>query len=386
MNRLHAAGFTNHLSAAASRRAGRLRATGHRRRRRCPTIVQLRSTASRRAAGSSQLPTSPRLRRGRASLGVQPVTAGFGGSHFTHRFDLGPRTPARTRCPRLESSARARSGAGLDLRPAGGASVVDGSGARSAPPASSGDEDAAVNDVINALIDPAGHCRRHRRYPDRSLRVEMLNATITGWVGMEAIAFRLSCDAKLDKHRASLVERRVVAGRLNRPGWNGDETDACHRQAAPAAPGRLHRGTADRRISAWPPKRPLAGLQWAPDTGSRPTPRAAAVGAAGPLPSAAPRCPCWRSERGWAASEVAHRLDRRALSPPHRWEAPVHPKQERVAVIVSQILRSAERREAPTPLSIARTSGFTVRTVERHWGEAVNIAAAQRRTNDAKPR
>ncbi len=69
----------------------------------------------------------------------------------------------------------------------------------------------------------------------------------------------------------------------------------------------------------------------------------------------------------------------------------MHPNQERVAVIASLIVRSSERREPSSPLSIARASGFTLRTVERHWSEASALAKAQQRrtqdrVSDATPR
>lgn len=87
-------------------------------------------------------------------------------------------------------------------------------------------EDAQYDAAIQELIAPIRD--RLRRFPHRSLRPEMLVDLVQGWRFLPYRDWRLSCDAKLDRHRAELVEHRVVAGasrRLDDPAWTGREDD-----------------------------------------------------------------------------------------------------------------------------------------------------------------
>ena len=80
--------------------------------------------------------------------------------------------------------------------------------------------------TLEALLEPVHY--RLKRFPERKLRPEMLAAVVQGWRYMDARNFRLDLTAKLDRTRAMLTERRLVAGRMRRPGdpnWRGAEDD-----------------------------------------------------------------------------------------------------------------------------------------------------------------
>jgi hypothetical protein len=53
----------------------------------------------------------------------------------------------------------------------------------------------------------------------------MLADIVTGWLNLPCRDWRLSCDARLDAKRASVVEVRLVAGTLQREDWDGSEDD-----------------------------------------------------------------------------------------------------------------------------------------------------------------
>jgi hypothetical protein len=83
-------------------------------------------------------------------------------------------------------------------------------------------EDIAYDAAVRELVTPVRD--RLRRYPRRAPRQEMLAALVQGWRFMDARDWRLSIDAKLDKGRASVVERRLIASHLKPIGdrdWNG---------------------------------------------------------------------------------------------------------------------------------------------------------------------
>lgn len=89
-----------------------------------------------------------------------------------------------------------------------------------------GVEDVLYDQTVAELIAPLKE--RLRRYPNRSLRPEMLATLVQSWRFMAPRDWRLDLDAKLDKHRLALVEHRLVAGRmrpLDDPGWIGFEHD-----------------------------------------------------------------------------------------------------------------------------------------------------------------
>jgi hypothetical protein len=67
--------------------------------------------------------------------------------------------------------------------------------------------------------------QRLGRYPHRNLRPEMIAALIERWRFMDSRDFRTHIEARLERTRASLSERRVVAGkmRLADPSWQGDD-------------------------------------------------------------------------------------------------------------------------------------------------------------------
>jgi hypothetical protein len=77
-------------------------------------------------------------------------------------------------------------------------------------------EDGQYDATIDALIEPVRD--RLARYPQRSLRQEMLIDLVQGWRYMACRDWRLDLDAKLAKGRASLVEHRLVAGVMRRKG------------------------------------------------------------------------------------------------------------------------------------------------------------------------
>lgn len=73
-------------------------------------------------------------------------------------------------------------------------------------------EDPLFDATIRSLLAPLR--LRLQRYPLRPPRQEALADVITGWLNMPCRDWRLSCDAQLDKGRAALTERRLVAGKL----------------------------------------------------------------------------------------------------------------------------------------------------------------------------
>jgi len=87
-------------------------------------------------------------------------------------------------------------------------------------------EDETCISTIKALLGPVH--QRLQRFPDRKLRPVMLAAVVQGWRYMDARNFRLDLTAKLDRTRAMLTERRVVAGQMRRssdPNWQDVEDD-----------------------------------------------------------------------------------------------------------------------------------------------------------------
>lgn len=92
-------------------------------------------------------------------------------------------------------------------------------------------EDREYDRLVDVLIQPVKE--RLRRCPGRSLRPEMLIDLVQSWRFMSCRDWRLSLDASLEKHRASLIEHRLVAGTMRRPDdpdWRGLEEDlACVR-------------------------------------------------------------------------------------------------------------------------------------------------------------
>jgi hypothetical protein len=84
-------------------------------------------------------------------------------------------------------------------------------------------EDEAYLSTIHQLIEPV--LQRLRRYPRRNLRPEMIAGLIERWRFMDSRDFRTHIEARLERTRASLTERRVVAGkmRLADPSWQGDD-------------------------------------------------------------------------------------------------------------------------------------------------------------------
>ena len=135
-------------------------------------------------------------------------------------------------------------------------------------------EDREYDRLVDVLIQPVKE--RLRRCPGRSLRPEMLIDLVQSWRFMSCRDWRLSLDASLEKHRASLIEHRLVAGTMRRPDdpdWRGLEEDlacvrvelldqpqhraprkplrrcyqsSCHCPASTACAGRRHR-SADAR-------------------------------------------------------------------------------------------------------------------------------------------
>jgi hypothetical protein len=87
-------------------------------------------------------------------------------------------------------------------------------------------EDGQYDATVDVLIEPVRD--RLARYPQRSLRQEMLIDLVQGWRFMACRDWRLSLDARLAKSRASLTEHRLVAGVMRRrgdPNWHGIEED-----------------------------------------------------------------------------------------------------------------------------------------------------------------
>jgi hypothetical protein len=86
-------------------------------------------------------------------------------------------------------------------------------------------EDAQFVATINGLIAPIE--QRLRKYPTRKLRPEMLAALIQSWRFVDCRDLRLDLDARLERTRCTLVERRVIAGRMQflDEDRDGDEPD-----------------------------------------------------------------------------------------------------------------------------------------------------------------
>ena len=86
-------------------------------------------------------------------------------------------------------------------------------------------EDAKFFPAINRLIAPIDG--RLRRFPERKMRPEMLADLIQSWRLLGCRDFRLNLDAKLERTRCALVERRVFAGRMRflDADWDGEEPD-----------------------------------------------------------------------------------------------------------------------------------------------------------------
>ena len=88
-------------------------------------------------------------------------------------------------------------------------------------------EDAAYDRTILALLQPARD--RLKRFPRRSLRPAMLVDLIEGWRHLDARDWRLDLNAELERTRAALVERRLVAGHTRHANgvdqWEATEAD-----------------------------------------------------------------------------------------------------------------------------------------------------------------
>ena len=86
-------------------------------------------------------------------------------------------------------------------------------------------EDAKFFPAINRLIAPID--ARLRKFPERKMRPEMLSDLIQSWRFLDCRDFRLNLDAKLERTRCTLVERRVFAGRTRflDADWDGEEPD-----------------------------------------------------------------------------------------------------------------------------------------------------------------
>ena len=84
-------------------------------------------------------------------------------------------------------------------------------------------EDAKFFPAINRLIAPA----RLRKFPERKMRPETLADLIQSWRFLDCRDFRLNLDAKLERTRCALVERRVFTGRTRflDADWDGEEPD-----------------------------------------------------------------------------------------------------------------------------------------------------------------
>ena len=88
-------------------------------------------------------------------------------------------------------------------------------------------EDAEYDRTILALLQPARD--RLKRFPRRSLRPETLVDLIEGWRHLDARDWRLDLNAELERTRAALVERRLVAGHTRHANgvdqWEATEAD-----------------------------------------------------------------------------------------------------------------------------------------------------------------
>jgi hypothetical protein len=86
-------------------------------------------------------------------------------------------------------------------------------------------EDANLIPTINSLIAPID--ARLRKFPARKMRPQILSHLIQSWRLMDRRDFRLDLDAKLERTRCALVERRIAAGRTQflDADWDGEEPD-----------------------------------------------------------------------------------------------------------------------------------------------------------------
>lgn len=84
-------------------------------------------------------------------------------------------------------------------------------------------EDIAFGQALDVMVKPI--VERLRRYPDRALRPGTLTQLIQDWRFTEHRDFRIDLDAKLERKRALLTERRVVSGQMTRYGWTGYDDD-----------------------------------------------------------------------------------------------------------------------------------------------------------------
>ena len=97
-------------------------------------------------------------------------------------------------------------------------------------------EDAKFFPTINSLIAPIDG--RLRKFPERKMRPEMLADLIQSWRFLDCRDFRLNLDAKLERTRCALVERRVFAGRTRflDADWDGEEPDVASLRSACRSP------------------------------------------------------------------------------------------------------------------------------------------------------
>jgi hypothetical protein len=86
-------------------------------------------------------------------------------------------------------------------------------------------EDTQFIATIGGLIEPIR--QRLLKYPARKLRPEMLAAVVQSWRFVDYRDFRLDLDARLERTRCMLVERRIVAGEMQflDEDRDGDEPD-----------------------------------------------------------------------------------------------------------------------------------------------------------------
>jgi hypothetical protein len=82
-------------------------------------------------------------------------------------------------------------------------------------------EDDEYAATIGKLIAPIA--ARRRKFPVRNLRPGMLPAFVQGWRYMDARDYRTDLAARLERTRASITERRVVAGAARSGAWGEDD-------------------------------------------------------------------------------------------------------------------------------------------------------------------
>ena len=75
-------------------------------------------------------------------------------------------------------------------------------------------DDEAYLRAIHAISQPV--IERLRRYPGRSLRPAMLADFVQQWISTEHQLYRLDLHAKLERMRATLIERRLCASKVHR--------------------------------------------------------------------------------------------------------------------------------------------------------------------------